>query len=252
MRRLFFILLLTAVAGTCVYGETRTLRMALFLLEPFMMEDPETGKATGAVVDYWKDYIIPRMGYDLEILGVFPIKRVEKMLESGEIEIAPLFTKISSRENLFLYPETHFAEVTSCLMVLPQSPLRDVVDSGDLSGLKIGFIEGGYIPPLLLDPSIILELVSNTDYRQINLNKLFNLRIDAALDINYHSLMYYLADRGLADRVRIVMLPVEPVKIYSIFRNTPDGAGLRAEYDRANSEYLREGVFSELLATYLR
>ena len=244
---IFFMLFLTA----SLFSQTKPLRAAVFLLEPFMMTDPEHQEVTGAVIDYWQEFLAPRMNREIEVVGLFPILRLEKMLESGEIDIAPLFTKIPTREERFLYPETPLSEIISCLIVLPDSPIQEAKTTEDLKNTRIGFIEGGYIPPMLKDPSITIELVSSEDYRKINLNKLFAGRIDALLDINYISLQYYLKEGGLTDRVRIVLLPTETVYIYSIFRKTREGEQLRREFDQANREGLRLGIFKSILARYI-
>ncbi len=250
MRRFRAVLFMALLACASAFGQDKVLRLAVFLLEPYMMRD-SSGAAAGAVVDYWKEYLGPRMGYSIEVLGLYPVKRLEKMLESGEIDVAPLFTKIPSREALFLYPRTHFAEVTSCLAVLPDHPITEVRGQETMYGLKLGFLEAAFVPPLLKHPRITLELVANEDYRQIHLNKLFAGRLDGLLDINQISLMYYLKERNYQDSVRIVPLPVPKEKIYSIFRNTPEGQRLRTEYERVNEEGLRAGVFEAILRRYL-
>lgn len=243
---------LFCLGNTLSADETKTLRLAIFLLEPYMMENPVTGEPGGITVDYWREYIAPRMGYELEVVGLFPVNRVERMLEMGEVDVAPLFTRIPSREERFLYPETPLTEITSCLILSPDSPLREVTQSEDLFDMRIGFLEGGYVPPLLQHPRISLELVASEDYRKLNLNKLFAGRLDAALDINYLSLMYYLKDRGLTDRVRILMLPVEKVNVYSIFRKTPEGDQLREQYDSINRQGQADGVFDSIAEGYFQ
>ncbi len=250
--KVLFLAGLIIAAGVSGFAQARTLRLAVFQLEPFMLKDEITGAVGGAVVDYWVKYLGPRMGYDIEVVGLFPVTRVEKMLESGEIDLAPLFTKVPSRESRFLYPKTHYFEVTSCLMVLPDSPIKKIEKQEDLFDKRVGFLEGAFIPPIMLHQRITIELVANEDYRQINLNKLFAGRIDVWLDINQTSLLYYLKQRGYAGRVRLVSLPTDKTPIYSIFRDTAEGKLLAAEYDRLNAEGQKKGVFDSYLQAYLK
>lgn len=251
MRRLFLPVLCLLAALIPADGEPRTLRMAVFPVEPFMMLDPATGDVSGAVVDYWKEYIAPKMGASVEVAGNFPSNRVMVMLEKGEIDIAPLFTKIPEREALFLFPETPFDEAIGCLMVRPESPIREVKRQEDLHGLRVGYLEKAYLPAFMLHPSILIDFVSGADYREINLKKLLAGRIDAWFDINYISVRYYLKYVKHLDKVKIIMLPTERPKLYSIFRKTPEGARLRDEYDRINREGMRTGVYRKILARYL-
>ncbi len=243
---------LLIAAGACGLAQARTLRLAVFQLEPFMLKDERTGEVGGAVVDYWVKYLGPRMGLSIEVVDLFPITRLEKMLESGEIDVAPLFTKVPSREARFLYPGTHFFEIASCLVVLPDSPIAGIAKQDELYGKRIGFLEGAFLPPLLRHSRITIELVTNEDYRRILLNKLLARRVDAMLDINRVSLEYYLEARGYSDRVRLIPLPVEATPIYSIFRNTEEGKKLAADYDRVNAEAARKGVFDSYLRAYLK
>ena len=153
-------------AGVLGLAQARSLRLAVFQLEPFMLKDETTGAVGGAVVDYWVKYLGPRMGYTIEVVDLFPITRLEKMLESGLIDVAPLFTKVPSRQSRFVYPATSFAEVVSCLVVLPDSLIKNVVKQSDLYGKRIGFIEGAFLPPFMQNPNITIELVANEDYRR--------------------------------------------------------------------------------------
>lgn len=225
--------------------------IACFRLDPFTMADPVTGEPAGAVIDYWREYIGPALDLEVSFKGPYPISRVSRMLENGEIGAAALFTKIPEREARFLFPSSILCEIESCLMVAPDSPIFEVKAQEDLFDLTVGFIVGGYVPELFKHPRITLELVSNEDYRLANLKKLVAGRIDALLDINKVSLLYYLPRAGFEDRVRIVELPVRNSAIYSLFPDTPRGRELVVAFDRVNREALEKGVFKGILDRYI-
>lgn len=237
----FFLLLLLS---TFAYAEK--VRMAIFQLEPFLTLSGERTDHGGITVVYWRDYIAPRMGVELEVLGPFPSKRAELMLEHGEVDTVSQLTKIPEREAAFLYPETHLTEIQSCLVVLPESPILSVSKTEDLFDKRIVFMEKAYIPPLLVHERIVFDLVATEDYRQTFFNMLFAGRVDACLDINYVSLLYSLHNRGYDGKVRIVMLPVEPVKVYSIFNKSEKGMRLMKAFDAINGEGLKTGEFQKL------
>lgn len=57
--------------------------MGIYQLEPFNTIAGERSGHRGITVDYWRRYVAPRMGAQLEVVGPFPIKRIESMLENG-------------------------------------------------------------------------------------------------------------------------------------------------------------------------
>ncbi|MGE0084587.1 MAG: substrate-binding periplasmic protein [Desulfococcaceae bacterium] len=222
------------------------------MLDPFMMEEPESKKVVGVTIDYWKEFIAPEMGVDFEVAGMYPILRATQMLKNGEVDVVSQLTKIPEREAEFLYPETALTSIVSCLVVLKDSPLREVSKSEDLYGMTIGFIKAAYIPEMLKHEKIKLDLVSTTDFREMNYNKLVHKRLDAFLDINYVSMKYWLGSKGYLDRIRFIMLPVTPPEVYSIFRNTAEGAALRDAFDKANRKGISEKVFEKMSEKYLK
>lgn len=245
---------LFVILGIIVFSQmqvcAKTVKMAVFMLDPFMMEDAKSGKIVGVTVDYWKEFIAREMGVDFEVAGIYSILRATKMLKDGEVDVVSQLTKIPEREAEFLYPETPLTTILSCLAVLKDSPLKEVSKSEDLYGMTIGFLKAAYIPEMLKHEKINLELLSSTDFREMNYNKLIKKRMDAMLDINYVSMKYWLEKKGYFDNVRIIMLPVKPQEVYSIFRNTKEGAALRDAFDKANKKGISEKVFEKMSKKY--
>lgn len=227
-----------------VPARAEKLRIAVFQLEPFMMET-ESGPG-GVTVEYWRRFIAPRMGVEIEVLGPFPISRAVMMLENGEVDVVPQLTKIPDREARFLYPQSHLTLIKSCVIVRRDSSLVQVTSPSQFFGLRIGFMRDTYIPEFFVDARITIELIANQDYREVNLRKLLAGRIDAMLDINYESMIYYLAQNEMLGEVRVLQIPVEPVKVYSIFRKDERGRRLLAAFEKANREGLALGEFDRL------
>ncbi len=231
----------------------KTVKMAVFMLDPFMMqENAASKKVAGVTIDYWKEFIAPEMGVDFEVADIYPILRALQMLRDGEVDVVSQLTKIPEREAEFLYPETPLTSIISCLVVPKDSPLKEVKTSEDLFGMTVGFIKAAYIPEMLKHEKIKLDLITTTDYREMNYNKLQNKRTDAMLDINYVSMRYWLETKGYLDQIRFIMLPVKPVEVFSIFRNTKEGAALRDAFDKANRKGISEKVFEKMTQKYLK
>lgn len=248
MVRIIRCMLFVAVFALVPLGAD-TVRMAVFQLDPFMMEGDK--EPDGITVEYWRRFLAPRIGVDLVVLGPFPIKRAELMLERGEVDVVSQLTRIPERERRFVYPETPLTRIASCIAVLPDSPIVAADSREAFFDKRIGFIESAYIPPFLVHPRISIDLITHQDYRRMNLNKLFAGHVDVVLDINYMSFMYYLRQYGYVSHLRIMMLPGEPVEVYSIFRNDERGRRLASLFDRANREGTRDGVFDSITEEFM-
>lgn len=230
-------------------GTREVIRIGIFELGPFMMT-VKNGEAGGASVDIWRELIAPLMGVEIEASGPYPIPRLEKMLEAGEVDVIPYITKIPARESRFLYPSRSFTSITPCIIVRRDSALVAVERQEDLFDLKIGFITSAYIPPLLRHDRIKLDLITATDFRQINHQKLMNGRVDALLDINYVSLLYETNKHGYAQDIRIIPLKQGQTQIYSLFPNSPRGEDLRRRYESALSS-IPPRSFDDIVNRYI-
>lgn len=243
------LILIFSILPVLLQGQT--VRLAGFKLEPFMMVDEVTGEATGVTIDYWKNYVAPEMGIDLEIIGIFPISRAVSMLESGEIDVVPQMTKIPAREELFLYPENELSSISSCLIVRKDYPLQEITGPEDMFGMTIAFLEETYLPPIMDHREIILDKTNSRDYREINTLKLISERVDGSLDINYLSVRYFLDRHEYLDQVRFIMLPSQPVFVYSIFHDSDRNRHLLEQFNEVNARGLSEGVFDRITREYI-
>jgi len=250
--KLFVNLLIIFILIFPAQASAKTVKMAVFMLDPFMMQDAKSKESVGVTIDYWKEFIAPEMGVDFEVAGIFPIMRATQMLRDGEVDVVSQLTKIPEREAEFLYPETALTSIISCLVVRKDSPLQEVSKPEDLYGMSIGFIKEAYIPEMFKHQQIHLDLITTTDFREMNYMKVINKRVDAILDINYVSMKYWVEKKGYLDQIRFIMLPVKPAEVYSIFRNTSEGAALRDAFDKANKKGISEKVFEKISERYLK
>ncbi|MBN2510617.1 MAG: transporter substrate-binding domain-containing protein [Spirochaetales bacterium] len=245
------LLCIGVLAALMTATPAETIRMVGFQLEPYMMEDTVTGTLSGVTVDYWRDFIAPEIGVTIEVLGVMPVSRAIKMLESGEADVIPLLTRIAKRENLFYFSDSPFTMISSGLMVPAGSSILEVSEQSDLFGLTVGFLEDAYLPDLLNHELITIELVSNLDYRNIHLNKMRVGRLDAILDINLISLKYYLQNRADRFLVRIIPLPVPDAPVYAVFRKTAEGKALCDRFSKANTKGIELNIVDTIVKKYV-
>lgn len=116
----------------------------------------------------------------------------------------------------------------------------------DLFDLRIGFLEGGYVPPLLRHKKITIELVSGADYFDRFIEMLDAKRTDAFLHINHLSLMYELKLMGKRNDYRIIILPVEKVNVYCIFQKTERGKRLAEKFEKINAPLFKSGIYNRM------
>ncbi len=231
-------------------SERQTIKLGIFSLPPFMMSD-SNGSAGGVAADFWREHIAPLLDVDIEVSGPYPIPRLEKMLQSGEIDVIPYVTKIPDRAQKFTYPNQAINTISPCIVVRKDSPITSITAQKDLYGLTIGFITNAYIPPFVIHDTITLDLITTTDFRNMNHQKLINKRVDALLDINYISFLYEMQTRGLLADIRIIPLNQDHTSIYSIFADSPRGRDLCARYEQA-LVHIDKGTFDEITQRYVQ
>lgn len=202
---------------------SQTLKIGYFQLEPYVIPDPQGGPPTGIVVEFWEEYLAQAMGVQLEWIGPYPFPRLERMLETGELDTVFIMIKTPPREAKFLFPSEPFFYMQPGLTILKEDPMPPLTSLEDIYGLKLGYIEGANLPPYLINDNIILDRSSQTDYKMANFQKLLRKRIDAILDLNMLSNRYEAQQRGLWEKFRMVPLPVDPTPMYTCFAQSSQG-----------------------------
>ncbi len=249
MKKLLILFLLMVSIATL---NAEKIRIGWFALEPFII-DPGQGKPpTGATIEYYGKYLVPKMGLEVEWVGPFPFTRLTEMLEKQEIDAIAQFTKTAEREAKFLFPQTPLTHIVTCIMVNKDNPLTKITKADDLFNTTIGYFETGFIPPMLKNDKIKFDLTKSQDYRKINLEKLLAKRFEAMLDINYLSMAYYLKVNGYSDKVKVLLLPVDPVAVYCMFVKSEKGARFVKLYDKANADLIKQKTFEGISKKYLQ
>jgi ABC-type amino acid transport substrate-binding protein len=181
--------------------------------------------------------------------GPTPMLRLLQQLEAGEIDAAVILSKTPEREKLFVYPSQPFVQFQPSLAIMKDNHLATIQSVADLVGVRIGYQQGGVLPPLLKDPQVKLDLISSPTWLQDNFAKLFASSVDAVLDMGMESLIQMASRSGQGEKVRFVALPVPPVPIYSAFARTPRGSALAARYDVVNAQNAK--VFKDAVQKFV-
>lgn len=232
MKKIFilFCFLLTVA----VFGET--VKIGYFQLAPYVITDVDGGKPSGIIVDFWEEYIAPSMGIELEWIGPYPFSRMERMLETGEIDTVFLMIKTPPRLEKFIFAEKPFLFMQPGLTLRKDDPMPPIASLEDIYGLKLAYIDGANLPPYLINENIILDRTTQADYKTVNFQKLLRNRVDAILDLNMLSNPYEAEARGLSDQIRMIPLPVDPTPMFAAFANTASGRRYFDSYMAAISQ----------------
>lgn len=248
MKRIFLIIFFLPAS----LPAQETIKIGTFTLPPFMMEIGPDKKTGGVAIDFWKKHIAPEMNVTVEAIGPFPAMRIIKMLEDGSIDLIPNMTKIKEREAKFIFPKTPLSQITTCLVVRKDSPLKKIRRKEDLFNLRIGFLEGGFVPLLLRHEKIKIELVHGADYFQRFIGMLDAKRTDAFLHINHLSLIYELKHMGINEKYRIILLPVKKINVYCVFQKTEKGRILAEKFEKINAPLFKAGIYNQMAENLLK
>lgn len=228
-----------------------TIIIGYFKFEPYSIENPNNPEApTGAAVDYWEKYIAPEIGMTIVWKGALPVLRLLNDLEKGDLDAILFMGKTLERASKFLYPEKEYIIIPQNLILRKDDPLNEVTKIDDLFGKSIGTVAGGIVPPFFQNDQVIIEFASGEDYKTINLNKLLAKRIDAITD-DKDSILYMASKAGILDQLKVIPLPIEPNKSYTIFSKTEKGEELLKLYEPVNADLMKKDVFSKLILNYL-
>ncbi|HMA66065.1 MAG: substrate-binding periplasmic protein [Fibrobacterota bacterium] len=239
------VLLFTLLFSQILFARD-TVRVGTFMLAPFMMESDDGKRTTGVGADFWRKFAGPQMGVDVEVYGPFPIKRALKLLEDGSIDVIPNMTKIPEREEKFLFSEVPLSEITPCIVVRKNNPLKKVTKQEDLYNLKMVHLDATYIPVILRHTTIKIEFLTGDDYFQGLIDMLEAGRVDAFIHINYFSLKYELMTHDKKDTYRILELPDEKIRVYCVFSKTERGKKFSDMFNTVNASLFDAHVYDSI------
>lgn len=235
MKRALSFVLMAAFAVATPAQET--IRIGYFDIKPWVI--PQAGSPTGAAVEYWEKTLAPAMQVKVEWVGPTSMMRLLKQLENGEIDAAVVLSRTPEREKLYRYPAVPYVKFHPTLAVAKSSRLTAINGQSDLDGLRVGFQQGGFIPPFLKTSRATLDLVASNTWLHDNFVKMFASRVDAVFDVGGESLLYEATRGGHLDQVKLLALPVPPQDIYTAFASTPRAEAFLKRYDPANEKNAR-------------
>jgi ABC-type amino acid transport substrate-binding protein len=228
------------ILACCTSLPAQAIRMAWFTVPPHMFP-PKDGTTipTGPTIDLF-NAIAARMGYSVEWVGPIPLSRLDRDRETGELGLdgGVLTIKVDDWTGYILYPKQPYFVAEPCFAVRSDNPLKKIDSIRDIEGYRIGFAMTlkGFYPSIILDnrDKLVIDEITGEDWTSRNIQKLLDGRLDAVYELNKYTLVYSATVAGVADKIKILLLPADPLAHYFVFNKTsPSGRELLEAYERA-------------------
>lgn len=220
------------------------LRVGSFLLPPHSQPNQAQYPA-GAAADYFRR-IAARMGVQRIAYSHYPLPRLLRALEMGQIDLILILARTAERERRFSYPQQPLIVTQPALVLLRESPLQRVERVEDLLPLRLATWQDGQRAALMNDPRQRLTLLSGDDVLDKALRMLQAHRIDAIYVPESYSLMAAVQRQGLAGRIKLLPLPGAQVELYTVFSRQGARRYLQ-DYERALQEVQRTQTYKQYL-----
>ncbi|USD65852.1 hypothetical protein [Vibrio sp. SCSIO 43136] len=191
-------------------------------------------QANGAAVEYF-EYLFSETPHKIEWLGPLPFPRLINYLKSGAVDAALIVSKGQDRQDYIYFPEFSFISVQPTIGLVKQHPLDKITDIKDVLPLKMGFLEGANLPPLLnaYHNEIQIEYLSGKNWVRQNLHKVLKGRLDAAFDLNETTMQFEAIKLGVEQELKFLSLPEKPKQLFTGFSKfSQSGKELREIYQQ--------------------
>lgn len=182
------------------------------------------------------------MGLTIEWIGPLPIARMYYFLDIGEIDSIFIVVKNPDREKKYLFPSRPYCTGHASIWVLKDNPLNKLSNVKQLTGWRIGFVEGSVTNPFLANDAITIENAQGADYKKINFSKLFARRLDAIYDHNEYTLAYEAVHLGFRDKLKVIFLPIDAANYFTAFANNSRGKKFLKLYESVNNTISKNTV----------
>jgi ABC-type amino acid transport substrate-binding protein len=235
MRKFFIVLLVLFVAVATMAGAQQTIKVGYWDIGPFVVGQPGGKVPIGAAVDYWDTIVAPAMNVRVEWVGPTPMLRLQKQLETGDIDALLIIARNPEREKLFQFPSAPYIKFQPGIAVRKDSRLSAVKTQDDLAALRVGYVQGAVMPDFIKNSKVTWDNVTTATWIQDCYGKLANKRIDAVFNLGLDSLQYEAA-KTYAGKFRFLSFPIPASDIYTAFAKTDRGTAFLKLYDAVNSK----------------
>jgi hypothetical protein len=247
LRTTITLLIINTFFFTPAKGETIT--VGYFLLEPHSKQQNE--KHIGAIIDFWRLHIAPKMKVKINFVGPYPVPRLIRETTSGRVNVIALLAKNDERSKILDYPDMPFTNTSSAIAFLREHKIHQIDRITSLNGLTLGFFGMGFIHPLLKNQKIDWSITYRTDWLKVNLKILSFKRIDGIYHPDRHSLRHGIRVNKMENSVKILKIPETQIGLYSLFSKNDKGVYLK-RYNKILPYVLKNISYEKMMKKYMK
>ncbi len=204
------------------------------------------GEIEGVAVNYM-NALAKKAGDSIKYIGPIPFTRIMEKLQQGKIDGAMFLSYKKERLAFLDYMSKPFDEGGQILFLKKDSPLSKLTDYEVIKNWRIGYFAGASRGVLEEKKTLNLQWdeLSGDTWRDQNILKLKNGRIDAIYDQSRISLHLTAKKMGMLDEFKRIDLPTENEKLYIAFSKHSRHKQLVERYEKAMDSIPRYHQFEE-------
>ncbi len=260
--KLMMCILLSSLFLNCNESEAADkISIGFFMLPPHVIWDETTRKPSGAAVDFFEEYIKPKLNISVKWVNA-PVKRLFHNMKTGKLDAVLLAGKKAAREQFSFYPKFSFIVTRPCLIVMKSHPLTEVKTVEDILKYKIAHHMGSISTLFMRDDRINFDYMAGDDTVRRNLKKLNIGRVDAFYRPTCSSGIYVAGKIGMEKKIRSIYLPEEKMELFTIFsKKSPKGRVMIEKYNKAIGKLITDSssgnrdiyrLYNNLLKRYIK
>ncbi|MBM9513956.1 substrate-binding periplasmic protein [Desulfogranum marinum] len=206
MKRGLFLALFIVAAFMASAQTPKPVTVVDFVHPPLAYIEAETNEPRGAEIAFYSA-LLKNLGYQPKFVFA-PFPRVIEMIKSGTADIGPALIRSAERDEFALFSAEPVLTLTPVLVVLADSPLKQLNAPADLAGFKIGAALGVTVPAFFANAGLLpFDWISGDSFTERHLRMLTRKRFDAFIDLNPLNVMRVAEALGMANDIRLIDIP---------------------------------------------
>lgn len=238
--------------GSYAKAETglKEVKIGFFNVPPHLYLDEKTGQMKGAAYELLENYLAPAMkvkwAWDTEPTT---IPRQVSVLETNAEYVSALLIYSPERAQKLIFPDVLYASGKTALAVLKSNELEKITTVEDIAGMTLGYANNAVISPFVKNEKVKLDLISASNFNEINFKKMLAKRIDAVYAPDKASLLFIMKQMNLEDQIKVLELPEKPALYSAVFSQSLKD--LADRYNKAIKELDGQQLYIKLLDKYI-
>ena len=228
----------------------KEVKIGFFNVPPHLYLDEKTGQMKGAAYELLENYLAPAMKVKL-VWDTEPttIPRQVSLLETNVEYASALLIYSPERAQKLIFPDVLYASGKTALALLKSNKLEKITNVEDIAGLTLGYANNAVISPFVKNDKIKLDLISASNFNEINFKKMLAKRIDAVYAPDRASLLFIMKQMNLEDQIKVLDLPEKPALYSAVFSQSLKDVADR--YNKAIKELDIQQLYNKLLDKYI-